>query len=80
MRRNIVIRDMTGRLVGRCAGPAPRGACPRVDIGDVVPCAGDTLAPGGPGCWLPYAVASGETTCPITSALVMAGSPDVMAG
>jgi hypothetical protein len=79
MRRNIVIRDMTGRLVARCDGPAHRGACPRVDIGDVVPCAGDTLAPGGPGRYVPFAVAPGETMCPITSALVMAGSPDVMA-
>ncbi len=79
MRGHIVIRDMTGRLVGRCDGPAPRGACPRVAMGDVVPCAGDSLAPDGPGRRLPYAVAPGETMCPITSALVLAGSPDVMA-
>jgi len=66
----------THRVVQRCPGPSPDGACPFVGIGDVVPCAGDTLvltrAPEAP----PYTVPSQMTLCPCTVAAALAVPAD----
>lgn len=78
MKQYIVIRAADGEVVGECAGPDAHGLCPQVALGEVVPCAGCTLAAGGHGSWLPYAVAHGETTCPVTLALAYAASPDAL--
>lgn len=78
MHRYLVIKNRAGEIVGECAGPDPRGACPRAHLGDVIPCAGCLLTPDGHGAWLPYAVPAGETMCPLTMALALAASPDAL--
>ncbi|HZS15282.1 MAG TPA: hypothetical protein VFC09_11850 [Candidatus Dormibacteraeota bacterium] len=76
MKRDIVIRDAWGVAMAHCSGPAPSGACPRVGVGETVPCAGHTIVPDRPGAWLPYKVPDSEVSCPVTAALALAGSPD----
>jgi hypothetical protein len=76
MQCQIVIRDAWGAAKAHCSGPTPAGACPRVGVGETVPCAGSTIAPDRPGAWLPYKVPDAEVTCPVTTALALAGSPD----
>jgi len=66
----------TGQEVARCVGPRPDGACPRVDIGDVLPCAGCSLLPAGAAAAMSYAVPAQMTLCPVTLALAMAVSPE----
>lgn len=78
MKQCIVIRAAEGDVLGECAGPDPRGVCPLVTPGHVVPCAGHTLTPNGHGSWFPYAVAGDETVCPVTLALALAASPDTV--
>ena len=78
MKRYIVIRAADGEVVGECAGPDARGQCPRVALGEVVPCAGQSLTADGHGSWLPYAVPGDETTCPVALALALAASPDAL--
>jgi hypothetical protein len=70
--RNILILDgASHRRVGACTGPDSDGACPRVRIGAVIPCAGAELVPG----WLsgasPYSVSTQMTICPLTLAAAL---------
>jgi len=70
-----IIDEATGSEVQRCAGPAPDGSCPRVAVGELLPCAGHALAPeGSPG--QPYAVPGQATLCPVTLAASLAVSSD----
>ena len=78
MKRYIVIKDAAGEVTGACDGPDACGRCPHVAVGDVVPCAGQTVTPDGPGAWLPYAVPGAATVCPVTMALALAASPDAL--
>ena len=41
----IILDRETGDMVGECGGPAADGTCPAVTAGDVVPCAGQRIAP-----------------------------------
>ena len=76
---DLVMRDpATGAEVARCIGPRPDGACPRVGIGDVLPCAGCLLAPAGADLAAAYPVAAQMTLCPVTLALAMAVTPDTV--
>lgn len=76
MERRIVIRDAWGRDMAHCTGPASDGRCPRVEIGETVPCAGSTIAPDGAVRSVRYTVRVDEVTCPVTIGLAQAGSPD----
>src|SRR5690349_19824479 len=38
MERRVVIRDAWGRDMAHCTGPASDGRCPRLEIGETVPC------------------------------------------
>jgi hypothetical protein len=58
-------------------GPAADGSCPRVAIGDVLPCAGHALMPAGSGAGAqPYAVSGQATLCPVTLAAALAVTSD----
>ena len=67
----------SGEEVQRCAGPAADGSCPRIAIGDLLPCAGHALAPEttAPGSQ-PYPVAGTATLCPVTLAAALAVASD----
>ena len=72
-----ILEGGTGRETDRCTGPAADGSCPRVAIGDILPCAGCVLAPAviGPEA-LPYEVSRRATLCPVTLAAAMGVAPD----
>jgi len=66
----------SGRVVGRCTGPTADGRCPRVTVGEILPCAGCALVPvDAPGAEA-YTVSAGMTLCPITVALALAVPPE----
>lgn len=71
-----VLDPITGAVVVRCTGPAPDGECPAADVGDLVPCAGQAVAPAGVRGAQPFAVPGGATTCPVAWALALATSPE----
>ena len=66
-----------GDELARCTGPAPDGSCPRVAIGDLLPCAGHAIVTGRTAHPHPYAVAGRATMCPITLASMIAVQSDV---
>lgn len=76
IRRSAVVGEAASGEEAIYLGPSPDGACPFVGIGDVVPCAGDTLVlarpPGAP----PYTVPSQMTLCPCTVAAALAVPAD----
>ncbi|MDQ2959611.1 MAG: hypothetical protein M3R48_00955 [Candidatus Dormibacteraeota bacterium] len=75
----LVIDHATGQELQRCTGPASDGSCPRVEIGDILPCSGHGLvAAGAPGGVQPYAVSGGATLCPVTLAAALAIAPDTL--
>lgn len=71
-----ILDSSTQRLVGRCHGAAPDGSCPRVAIGQVIACAGCTVAPAGAPRQMAYAVGSQMTLCPQTLAAALAVPAD----
>ena len=72
-----IVDEATGREIERCAGPAADGSCPRVTIGDMLPCAGHVLVPLAPADRaFPYAVSGHATLCPVTVAAALAVTPD----
>ena len=71
----ILDRD-SGREVQRCAGPAPDGSCPRVAIGDVLPCGGHLLVPSDTSGGRAYRVSGQATLCPVTVAAALAVESD----
>jgi hypothetical protein len=60
----------TGSVAWHCPGPDARGACPRVAIGEEMPCIGKTLVVLG-ATEDPYVVAPHMTLCPVTLALAL---------
>jgi hypothetical protein len=74
---DLVMRDpYTGDEVARCIGPDADGRCPRVEVGEVLPCAGCLLLPRGAALSAGYPVDVHMTLCPVTLALAMAVTPD----
>ncbi|MBV8529434.1 MAG: hypothetical protein JOZ75_14080 [Candidatus Dormibacteraeota bacterium] len=72
-----IIDEATGAQVQQCTGPLPDGSCPRVAIGDILPCAGHGLAPAASGAGAqPYAVPGQATLCPVTLAAALAVASD----
>ena len=72
-----IVDEATGREIERCAGPAADGSCPRVTIGDILPCSGHVLIPLAPADGVfPYAVSGHATLCPVTVAAALAVTPD----
>jgi len=65
----LVIEKNGHTKVEECTGPDELGHCPLVSWGDVVPCAGKTLAPKAAGGAPPWrlAVAPDADSCPIPS-------------
>lgn len=78
MEQTLRILDVeTGDEVQRCTGPAADGSCPRVVLGDILPCAGYALAPATSALGSqPYAVAGRATLCPVTLAAALAVASD----
>jgi hypothetical protein len=77
MEREILIFDReTHGVVSSCGGPSADGACPRVAIGDMVPCAGYGLAISGTRDTRPYEVSPRMTLCPLTVAEALAVQSD----
>jgi hypothetical protein len=77
MEREIVIlAPGTHRVVGSCSGPSANGACPRVAIGEMIPCAGYELALSGARDTRPYEVSPRMTLCPVTVAEALAVESD----
>ena len=77
MERDIVILDpVTHGVVGGCGGPSADGACPRVALGGIIPCAGYALVPAGARDSRPYIVSSHMTLCPRTVAEALAVASD----
>jgi len=72
-----MLDEATGDEVQRCIGPQPDGSCPRVNVGDVLPCAGYALVPelAARGAQ-PYAVPGQATLCPVTLAAALAVDSD----
>jgi hypothetical protein len=74
---DIRISDViTGYEVGRCTGPSADGRCPRVALGDILPCSGYVLVPANAHDTQPYTVSSQMTLCPVTVALALAVESD----
>lgn len=72
-----ILDEATGKEVMRCTGPAPDGSCPRVEIGDILPCSGHALAQASAGDDAPtYDVPGQATLCPLTVAAALAVPPD----
>jgi hypothetical protein len=77
MDANIRILDLAShRLVGSCAGPSADGACPRVAVGGVIPCAGFAILPAGASADRTYTVSPHMTLCPRTVAEALAVPSD----
>ncbi len=75
----LILDDMTGAEIQRCAGPSPDGSCTRVAIGDILPCAGHALMPARAAVGAqPYGVSGQATLCPVTVAAALAIPPDTM--
>ena len=72
----LILDEVSGVEVQRCTGPAADGSCPRVAIGDIIPCSGHALVPAGAHTTHPYAVSGQATLCPLTVAQALAVTPD----
>lgn len=76
VREILILAPGTHAVVGSCGGPSADGACPRVAIGEMIPCAGYELArSGAPGASL-YEVSPHMTLCPLTVAEALAVHSD----
>jgi hypothetical protein len=71
-----ILDEATGDEVLRCTGPLPDGSCPRVVIGDILPCAGHALIPEMAARGQAYAVPGRATLCPVTLAAALAVASD----
>lgn len=74
-----ILDEASGKQVQRCNGPAPDGSCPRVNVGDILPCAGYALRPADTGAGRRrYSVSAQATLCPVTIAAALAVTPDTL--
>ena len=72
-----IVDAATGEDIGRCTGPAADGSCPRVAVGNILPCSGCVLVPlHAAEAAIPYAVSGQATLCPVTVAAALAVTPD----
>ena len=72
-----ILDEASGGEVQRCIGQLPDGSCPRVAIGEILPCAGYALLPQHVAAGAqPYAVPGGATLCPVTVAAALAVASD----
>ena len=77
MNADIRILDLVShRVVGNCAGPSADGACPRVAVGGVIPCAGFAIVPAEASEDHTYTVSRQMTLCPRTVADALAVPSD----
>ena len=77
MERDTLLLDLvTHRIAGGCGGPSADGACPRVAIGGIIPCAGYAIVPVGARDARPYTVSPQMTLCPRTVAEALAVPSD----
>ena len=74
-REILILAPGTHGVVGSCRGPSADGACPRVAIGEMIPCAGYALALSGARDARPYEVPR-MTLCPLTVAQALAVQSD----
>jgi hypothetical protein len=75
----LFLDEASGDEVQRCHGPASNGSCPRVSIGDILPCAGYALRPADAGAAQRfYSVSAQATLCPVTIAAALAVIPDTL--
>ena len=74
----LVLDESSSEVTQRCNGPSPDGSCPRVAIGELLPCAGHLLVPEGARAATPYAVAGRATLCPVTLAAALAVTSDAV--
>ena len=74
----LILDESSHEVTQRCTGPAPDGSCPRVAIGDILPCAGHLLVPEDAAGGTPYAVAGQATLCPVTLAAALAVNSDAV--
>jgi hypothetical protein len=72
----VILNPVTHGIVGRCGGPSVDGACPRVAVGGIIPCAGYALVPSGPRDARSYTVSPQMTLCPRTVAEALAVPSD----
>jgi hypothetical protein len=72
----LILDPATNHLVGGCGGPSLDGACPRVAVGGIIPCAGYAIVPAGAGSARPYTVSPQMTLCPRTVAEALAVPSD----
>lgn len=75
-RELLILAPGTHGVVGSCGGPSVGGGCPRVAIGEVIPCAGYELALSGSRNARPYEVSPRMTLCPLTVAEALAVQSD----
>jgi hypothetical protein len=75
-REILILAPGTHGFVGSCGGPSADGACPRVAIGETIPCAGYELALSGARDARPYEVSQRMTLCPVTLAEALAVRSD----
>ena len=78
MNNLLILDEASGEQVQRCYGPAPDGSCPRVNIGDILPCAGHALRPADAVAGRRYSVSAQATLCPVTIAAALAVTPDTL--
>ena len=71
----LILDESSGSEVQRCTGPAADGSCPRVKVGELLPCSGHALVPAE-STGQPYAVPGQATLCPVTLAAALAISSD----
>jgi hypothetical protein len=71
-----ILDAASGAQVEQCTGPAPDGSCPRVVIGEVIPCAGHLLIRADAAGGLSYEVSAQMTLCPLTLAASLAVAND----
>lgn len=76
----VILDEKDGSVIGRCTGPAADGSCPRVAVGELVPCAGTELVSPGAGAMHPYDVPASMTVCPVTLANMLAVTSDAPFG
>lgn len=75
-RELLILNPGTHGVIASCVGPSADGACPRVAIGEMVPCAGYELAPAGARNVRLYEVSPRMTMCPLTVAQALAVESD----
>ncbi len=75
-----VCDSATLRIERICSGPDSSGACPEVEVGEIIPCAGCLLYGRAFGESSPYRVGSQMTLCPVLLASLVSAEESRAAG